>query len=389
MPCGVGTGRRSHRSSSRDRDRRASTAVEEVWGIGGASAAKLAKLEILTAADLAALEPDDARALMTVTGGRTVYELRGISCLPLEMVEPTRKGIAVTRSFGKAVTSWLEMREALASYATRAAEKMRRYKVAADNLFAFMHTSNFDEDPFYSNGASARFTATTNDTGEVVALVVRLGERLWRDGYRYTRCGVMITELLPEGVRQPALWADLDRERRGRVWKTMGKLNAYSVISMVCVCLWRVLLLPKTPFRGMYDELREAQAFHSCCRASFWNEEQADLMAKPTQRRSWGKNNDVALLLCAVEVGAVGAGVIARAFVGHGSLGARFSVWLWLACGLARLRHRRSVQSGKPQGIGVDDCLLFSSFSSLRLWIRFGVSERWQLPRSRGYRQVR
>ena len=50
--------------------------------------------------DLAALDPDNARALITVTGGRTVYELRGISCLPLELMEPTRKGIAVTRSLG-------------------------------------------------------------------------------------------------------------------------------------------------------------------------------------------------------------------------------------------------------------------------------------------------
>ena len=88
-----------------------------------------------------------------MTSGRTVYELRGISCMPLELVEPTRKGIAVTRSFGNPVTTWLEMREALASYATQAAEKMRRYKVAADNLFVFMHTN----DPFYSNGASAGF----------------------------------------------------------------------------------------------------------------------------------------------------------------------------------------------------------------------------------------
>ncbi len=51
--------------------------VDEVWGIGEASAAKLARLGVQTAADLAALNPDDARALMTVTGGRTVYELRG------------------------------------------------------------------------------------------------------------------------------------------------------------------------------------------------------------------------------------------------------------------------------------------------------------------------
>ena len=200
--------------------------VNEVWGIGGASAAKLAKLGIQTAADLAALEPNEARALMTVTGGRTVYELRGISCMPLELVEPTRKGIAVTRSFGNPVTTSLEMREALASYATRAAEKMRRYKVAADNLFVFMHTNTFNNDPFYSNGASARFPATTNDTGEVVGLAVRLGERLWRDGYRYAKCGVMITELLPETVQQPALWSELDCERRERVWKTVDRLNA-------------------------------------------------------------------------------------------------------------------------------------------------------------------
>ncbi|MBB5061023.1 DNA polymerase V [Granulicella aggregans] len=200
--------------------------VDEVWGIGAASAAKLAKIGVQTAADLATLDPDNARALMTVTGGRTVYELRGISCLPLELMEPTRKGIAVTRSFGAPVTTWREMREAIASYATRAAEKMRRYKVAAENIFVFMHTNNFNNDPFYSNGASARFAETTNDTGEVVALAVRLGERLWRDGFRYSKTGIMITELLPETIGQPALWGDLDRERRERAWKAMDKLNA-------------------------------------------------------------------------------------------------------------------------------------------------------------------
>jgi DNA polymerase V len=200
--------------------------VDEVWGIGSASAAKLARIGVQTAADLAALDPDNARALLTVTGGRTVYELRGISCMPLELMEPTRKGIAVTRSFGAPVTSWQEMHEAIASYATRATEKMRRYKVAAENIFVFMHTNTFNNDPFYSNGASARFSETTNDTGEVVALAVRLGERLWKDGFRYSKCGVMITELMPETIRQPALWGELDREKRERAWRAMDKLNA-------------------------------------------------------------------------------------------------------------------------------------------------------------------
>ena len=155
-----------------------------------------------------------------------VYELRGVSCLPLELLEPTRKGIAITRSFGNPVTSWSEMREAIASYATYAAEKMRRYKVAAENLFVFMPTNTFNNDPFYSNGATAWFAETTNDTREVVALAVRLGERLWRDGFRYSKCGVLITELLPEAIRQSALWGELDRGHRQRAWNVMDKLNA-------------------------------------------------------------------------------------------------------------------------------------------------------------------
>jgi DNA polymerase V len=87
-------------------------------------------------------------------------------------------------------------------------------------------TNTFNNDPFYSNGASARFPETTNDIGEVVGLAVRMGERLFRDSFRYAKCCVMITELLPEIVRQPTLWSEPDRERRERVWKTVDRLNA-------------------------------------------------------------------------------------------------------------------------------------------------------------------
>jgi DNA polymerase V len=95
--------------------------------------------------------------------------------MPLELMEPTRKGIAVTRSFGAPVTSWREMRDAIASYATRAAEKMRRYKVAAENIFVFMHTNTLNNAPFPLQWSVGPVSETTNDTGEVVALAVRLG----------------------------------------------------------------------------------------------------------------------------------------------------------------------------------------------------------------------
>jgi len=66
------------RSSQVRADLLSTVPVDEVWGISAASASKLARIGVQTAADLAALDPDNARALMSVTGGRTVYELRGI-----------------------------------------------------------------------------------------------------------------------------------------------------------------------------------------------------------------------------------------------------------------------------------------------------------------------
>jgi DNA polymerase V len=242
--------------------------IEEVWGVGGASAAKLEKLGVRTAAELAAMEPDLARRLMTVTGGRTVMELRGVSCMPLELVEPVRKGIAVTRSFGAAVCTWSMMSEAVVSYAARAAEKLRHHKVTATHISVFMHTSAHNNDPWYSNAASGSFLEATNDTGELVSLAVRLAERSWRDGFRYAKAGIILTELLPETTLQPALWGDVDREKRAKLWKVVDGLNLSLGRGMVVPlgsgldnAKWKVRASFRSPrWTTRWDEIPRAKA---------------------------------------------------------------------------------------------------------------------------------
>ena len=103
---------------------------------------------------------------------------------------------------------------------------MRRHKVAAAHLMVFIHTSPFAEGPEYSNSVSGRFMEATNDTAEIVGLALRLGARLWRDGYRYAKAGVVLTELLPETMHQPSLWGELDREKRAKLWRVVDSLNA-------------------------------------------------------------------------------------------------------------------------------------------------------------------
>jgi len=99
--------------------------VSEVWGIGGRTTHKLAALGVDTIARFLAMPQRDARNLLTVVGTRVQAELQGVSCLPLSLMAATRKGVAVTRSFGRPVTAWAEMREAALHHAARAGEKLR------------------------------------------------------------------------------------------------------------------------------------------------------------------------------------------------------------------------------------------------------------------------
>lgn len=169
--------------------------IEDVWGIGRASTAKLRAIGVHTAADLRDMPPRQARSLLTVAGEKLVRELNGIHCDDLELTPPRRKGIAVTRSFGRPITSIDEMLEATAFYASRAAEKLRRHGVLAPALRVFMHTSPFREGPSRSVATTVALSAPSWDTRELVNAANRGTRTLWKDGYAYSKAGVLLDNL--------------------------------------------------------------------------------------------------------------------------------------------------------------------------------------------------
>ena len=119
--------------------------------MGRASVKKLAAIGVRTVADFVAMPADLVRDMLTVTGQRTHAELRGISCMPFSEMPASRKSIACTRSFGRAVTSWDEMREAVATYAARAGEKLRRFGLSAGAMQVFMRTNEFNNCLLYTS----------------------------------------------------------------------------------------------------------------------------------------------------------------------------------------------------------------------------------------------
>ncbi|WP_438346192.1 Y-family DNA polymerase [Methylorubrum populi] len=202
------------------------TSLREIWGVGPATARKLEALGCDSVGDVRDLDPRLARKGMTVVGERLVYELRGIPCLDLETVAPTRKGCAVTRSFSDRVDDLPRMEEAVATHASRLGEKLRQGRLGTDHVTVFFHTSEHDRDrPQRSVSTVVTLPEATNDTLVLAKAAVSGVRRVWKDGYRYSKAGIITTDLMPLEASQRALIGGLDRERSRPLMEALDDCN--------------------------------------------------------------------------------------------------------------------------------------------------------------------
>ncbi len=203
-----------------------STPVKDIWGVGRSYSRLLQTNGIGTA--LALRDTDDRwiRKHMGVVGVRIIWELRGISCLPLERRTPPKKSLMVSRSFGSPITSLDEMREAVATYATRAAEKLRRHRLAAGKLSVFLMTNRFKSDePQYSNDIKITLPVASSDTAELIAYALVGIKHIYEAGYRYKKAGVLLTGLVPAHQIQMHLFDSRDREQAQKLMTMVDHIN--------------------------------------------------------------------------------------------------------------------------------------------------------------------
>ena len=195
--------------------------VEDVWGVGHRFAARLAGEGVTTAADLAALPAEHVRARYGVVLARTQAELRGIACGDLELEEPDRQQIVVSRMFGRDVADPMD---ALATFATVACEKLRMRGLAAGALWVWL-----DGNPHKGNGfhlsRAVPLPFPTRDTAEVLQAVRLLARSMQRKDHLYKRGGVGLTDLVRSEARQADLFASID-PRRERGMEMLDRINA-------------------------------------------------------------------------------------------------------------------------------------------------------------------
>jgi len=240
----------------------AHTPIADIWGIGPGYTRRLKAHEITTALQLRDANDRWIRQQLGVVGQRIVWELRGISCLPLERCPPPRQSLMVSRSFGRPITTLTEMREAVATYMTRAAEKLRRHQVAARVVTVFLTTNRFRDEPQYTNSATMPLPVATQDTGELITYALEGIEQLFCEGYRYKKAGVHVTELVPAYQIQAHLFDRHDRERSRRLMAAIDAINTQwgsGTVRYAAVGLqprWRMRCVRRSPrYTTRWEEL--------------------------------------------------------------------------------------------------------------------------------------
>ncbi|RNW27814.1 Y-family DNA polymerase [Citrobacter werkmanii] len=216
--------------SNQDRQRKlmAALPVDEVWGVGRRISKKLEAMGIKTVLELADTDIRFIRKHFNVVLERTVRELRGEPCLELEEFAPVKQEIVCSRSFGERITNYDAMRQAICSYASRAAEKLRGEHQYCRFISTFVKTSPFAlNEPYYGNSASVKLLTPTQDSRDIIAAATRSLDAIWKDGHRYQKAGVLLGDFFSQGIAQLNLFDD-NAPRRGseKLMEVLDHLNA-------------------------------------------------------------------------------------------------------------------------------------------------------------------
>ena len=201
--------------------------IEDVWGIGRRTTAKLHSMGVKTAWDYTQLPEYAVRKMFALTGLRTWRELRGEPCIEFEDSFEAKQSICVSRSFAKEVSDVEELVEQISNFASSMAEKLRQQRSVVTEMAVFAYTNRFkvNEPQTYGNSL-VHFEHPTNDQRVIVAKAVAAAYDLYKTGYGYKKAGVVATHIVQQADVVHSLFEDTETsEREQRLTSALDVIN--------------------------------------------------------------------------------------------------------------------------------------------------------------------
>lgn len=200
--------------------------LRDLWGVSRGFGKRLAALNIFTPRQLRDADPVKVRSKLGVVGQRIVFELRGQPCIDLELVMPDKQNICCSRSFGDATGSFDQLHEAVATFGSQAAVKLRRQDLAAGAVSVFVGTDIHDPHiQQYHNSYGMAMAVPTFDTREIIRTAIRCLRQIYRHKHAYKKTGVMLHRLIKRTSIPPHLFDRRDHARTHRLMSTLDRIN--------------------------------------------------------------------------------------------------------------------------------------------------------------------
>jgi DNA polymerase V len=245
------------------------TPISDVWGVGHQYAEKLREMHaIYTALDLSKRKEEWAKIhLGGVVGIRLLKELKGESVSRIDEALNSKKMIATTRMFGSPVSSIDEIKEAIATYTSRAAEKLRRQKSAANVISVFVVPKEASTSERFRHGPSVGSYTTlpfaTAATHELIKPAMKLVDKLFEQGKRYKKAGVTLSGLVPDDTIQGNLFTVETNDNKRLLMSMVDNVNFAMRDDMVKFAAsgttrnWKMRQEMRSPrYTSRWDELK-------------------------------------------------------------------------------------------------------------------------------------
>ena len=213
------------------------TPVKEIWGVGSQFAKKLNSFAIYDAYQFSRMPEEWARKNFGgVVGLRLIKELKGEHAIIMDEPLTEKKMIATTRMFGSPVTSLEDIKEAVATYTSRAAEKLRRQSGAASVINVFVvpkeerkQGEHFKHGPMVSD--SIILPNATSVTNELIKPAVYLAERVYEvansDNKKslFKKAGVMLSGIVKDDKLQANMFVPASQNSGRLLMRMMDNIN--------------------------------------------------------------------------------------------------------------------------------------------------------------------
>jgi DNA polymerase V len=201
--------------------------ISEIWGIGRQHKKFLKGNGIISALDLRNANESFIKKHLTVTGLRTVKELKGFSCISVEGIREERKNMMHTRTFRTAISNLPDLKSAVATFTVRLAEKLRAQKSAANIIGVFIETSRFQNNEYkYMNSKMINLHVPSDSSFELIKYTMQALEMIYVNGYKYKKAGVMAFSLQDSSHIQYSLFDEVDRLKHGKILQSVDLINS-------------------------------------------------------------------------------------------------------------------------------------------------------------------